>query len=624
MHMKRLFFLNCLLFSIFFYTFHSVCENIVVEPLIPSSWVSPFQSSITKPRPQEGFSANTLVQTPFGYKEIKKLSVDDVVIGCKGREKSIVAITKDYVSRCVKLTINNTTFYTGYDQRYYRYPLSWTVPAHKIRPGDMLCNDNHEGCLVTNVELLKEDKLLYYLTVENHMFCIAPCDVWVHNAEPLVLGLSSMCLGSVTVINPVVAMIGATVILSTVGHNAYQAYMQQSSNDDVKPLPTHVMLAERSYYIERSNALGVIKQELLSIKNGLENLKALYDIGKVNFTYQFLQQAVSLNTRQHNQFLQITSTREMQLSDTQKENLRTLRETQLKHIEQEIVDLQVALIFHINALIEQVYVADNEYNNVAGEINDCTTTWNDHRCNMTDAIALQSYKAHLLDECLLQNFDQKVNELKIVANYYNNCITTACLKQSTNIFDLLEKMNAVIVDCEQRIAKEKSRIARNIGITEQYFARRRIFIENVKNEIKTQLQKNRNSRNTQAIAEAKSKLENIVVAGSPQNNNNKKDDDKNEHPNGIYKDAPYHTSFGNSVKSKAPSNGQRALDNSVSVGTNSSRRIAISDGEFVVLDQTSTSPEIFHGHVRGWADLTDQMKRALVNSNLVSLKGKIK
>lgn len=535
-HMKRLFFLNSLLFSIVFCAFHSASgENIVVEPQIPSSWVSPFQSSTKQYRPQEGFSAHTLVQTPFGYTPIKKLSQGDIVIGCKAREKRVVAITKNYVSRCVKLTINNTTFYTGYDQRYYRYPLSSIVAAHKIRPGDMLFNDTHEGCLVTNVELINESKLLYYLTVENHMFCIAPCDVWVHNAEPLVLGLSSMCLGSVIVINPVAAMIGATVALSVISHKAYQAYMQQCPSDDVRPLPTHIMLAERLYYIERSAALGAIQQELLSIKNGLENLKALYNISKVNFTYQFLQQTIPLDTRQQNQFLQISSTREMQLSDTQKEHLRTLRETQLKHIEQEIVDLQVALAFHINELIEQVSVADNEYNNAAEDINRFTTAWNDHCRNMTDSIALQAYKAHLLDECLLQNFDQKVNELKIVANYYNSCIKTACLKQSTNIFDLLEKMNAVIIDCEQRIAKEKSRIARNIGITEQYFARHGIFIGHAKNEIKTQLQKNRNSRNAQAIAEAKNKLESIVVAGSPQNNNNDGDGSKERKKNTLTK-----------------------------------------------------------------------------------------
>jgi Tfp pilus assembly protein PilE len=619
--MKKLIFLNCLLFSIFFYAFDSTRdENRVVERLIPRPREPLLPGQY---RPQEGFCANTLVKTPFGYKPIKKLNQDDIVIGSNGREKRIVAITKHYVNRCVKLIIHNTTMYTGYDQYYYKSPTCAGVKAHKLKAGDMLLNDDHEGSLVTYVELINENKLLYYLTVEDHIFCIAPCDVYVHNAEPLVLGLSSVCLGSITIINPITATIGATIALSAIAHKAYQAYMQQrSGNDSTISLPTNVILAERSYYIERSIALQGIKQELLSIKNGLENLKALCGSSSANFTYQFLKQTVPANIRQQNQLLQISATREMQLSDNQKENLRTLREVDLQYIEQEIVTLQTVLAFHINELIEQLYAAHNEYKSAGGETDTATILWNDNCNDMTDSIAFQSYKVGLLEDFLLKNLDQKVNELKIVAQYYHNCIKAVCIRQSTNIFDLLEKMNSVISEYDQKIAQEKSRIARNISLLEQHFECHGIFVGYAKNEIKTHLQKSRDGRNAQVIIEAQNKLESIVVAGSPQNKNNNNDDDENGHPFGKYEDAPYHTSFGNSIKSKAPSNGQRALDCSVSIGENSSRRIGISDGEFVVLDQTS--PRLFHGHVRSWADLTDKMKKALVNSNLVSLKGKIK
>jgi len=619
--MKRLIFLNCLLFSVLFYASHSTRdENRVVERKIVSSWEPLFPNPY---RPQEGFSGSTLIRTPFGYKPIKKLSQDDIVIGCNGKEKRIVAITKHHVNRYVKLIINDTTMYTGYDQRYCRLSTYMGVAAHKIKPGDMLLNDAHEGCLVTYVELSNENKLLYYLTVEDHIFCIAPCDVYVHNAEPLVLGLSSMCLGSIIIINPITATIGATIALSTIAHKVYQAYIQQSSGNTLSTsLPTDVMLAERSYYIERSMALQAIQQELLYIKNGLENMKVFCSASSASFTYRFLKQTVPTHIRQQNQLLQISTTREMQLSDNQKENLRTLREVELKHIEQEIVTLQTVLAFHINELIEQIYVADNEYKGAEGEINFVANLWNSNRDKMTDSIAFQSYKVDLLEDCLLKNLDQKVNELKIVAQYYHSCIKSTCLKQSTNIFDLLEKMNSVIIEFDQKIAQGKGRVVRNISTVEQYFERHGIFIGYAKNEINTHLQKSRDGRNAQAIAEAQNKLASIVVAGSPQNNNKNNDNDKNEHPFGKYKDAPYHTRFGNSIKSKAPSNGQRALDHSILIGENSSRRIGISDGEFVVLDQTS--PGLFHGHVRSWADLTDQMKSALVNSNLTSLKGKIK
>ena len=91
-------------------------------------------------------------------------------------------------------------------------------------------------------------------------------------------------------------------------------------------------------------------------------------------------------------------------------------------------------------------------------------------------------------------------------------------------------------------------------------------------------------------------------------------------PNGTYEKASYHNN-GNSVKSAAPINGQLALDNSVSIGANTSRRIGISDGQFVVLDMTTNG--IFHGHVRTWNELTQSMKNALINAGMTNRKGKI-
>ena len=60
-----------------------------------------------------------------------------------------------------------------------------------------------------------------------------------------------------------------------------------------------------------------------------------------------------------------------------------------------------------------------------------------------------------------------------------------------------------------------------------------------------------------------------------------------EHSNGKYKDAPYHGKTGNSTKSKAPKDGQAALDDSLPLGENTDRRVGISEGEIVVLDKTS-------------------------------------
>ncbi len=90
-----------------------------------------------------------------------------------------------------------------------------------------------------------------------------------------------------------------------------------------------------------------------------------------------------------------------------------------------------------------------------------------------------------------------------------------------------------------------------------------------------------------------------------------------------YQGVSYHGKLSNAVKSKAPTNGQDALDASVQVKGTSPRRVGIDyeTGEFAVFDQTSNG--VFHGHVRGWKDLTSQMQNALRKLGMVDRKGKI-
>lgn len=73
---------------------------------------------------------------------------------------------------------------------------------------------------------------------------------------------------------------------------------------------------------------------------------------------------------------------------------------------------------------------------------------------------------------------------------------------------------------------------------------------------------------------------------------------KKINPNGKFEGAAYHGKKNNGLKNKGPSNGQTALDNSISIEKNTTRRVGISNGEFVVFDETTKG--IFHGHVRSW------------------------
>lgn len=61
--------------------------------------------------------------------------------------------------------------------------------------------------------------------------------------------------------------------------------------------------------------------------------------------------------------------------------------------------------------------------------------------------------------------------------------------------------------------------------------------------------------------------------------------------------------------------------NPVKIGPNTTRRVGISDGEIVVFDETTSG--VYHGHVRSWNELSEQMKAALRKAKMVNKKGKI-
>ena len=99
----------------------------------------------------------------------------------------------------------------------------------------------------------------------------------------------------------------------------------------------------------------------------------------------------------------------------------------------------------------------------------------------------------------------------------------------------------------------------------------------------------------------------------------------------VYERNPKHGPIDRGEISREPKNGQEALDNSVQVKSASTGRIGIdyNEGEFVVFRRTVTEfhelpeIEIFHGYVVEWAELTQDMRNALMRAGMVNLRGKI-
>lgn len=90
---------------------------------------------------------------------------------------------------------------------------------------------------------------------------------------------------------------------------------------------------------------------------------------------------------------------------------------------------------------------------------------------------------------------------------------------------------------------------------------------------------------------------------------------------GRYVESPKHHENVLGNVSKAPKNGQKALDQSIRISDNSSNRIGVSEGEIVELKMTRSGE--YHGHVVKWEELHAKKRGVLLKTKMVNHKGKI-
>ena len=87
-----------------------------------------------------------------------------------------------------------------------------------------------------------------------------------------------------------------------------------------------------------------------------------------------------------------------------------------------------------------------------------------------------------------------------------------------------------------------------------------------------------------------------------------------------YNEAPYHHQQSSGAKSKAPTNGQQALDSSVPYG-DKGNRIAVDKANEEIVVLMKDGPGSYHGHVRTWDGLEPTMQQALKENGLVRVMG---
>ncbi len=185
-------FLPLLLFSLI-----NVYATEIYLPMFPATKRPQFSI----PRyPEEGFAAGTLVRVPNGYQPIETITNNDLVLDAHLQPKHVLSIARRIAQRSVHLEVAGNILCLGYYQALrLPYNMEW-ITADTIKVQDYLLNADTKMLCVDQIESVDKFTMLYQLVVEDHIFCVGPSNIVVHNADVVMVYAASFLADSMPLV----------------------------------------------------------------------------------------------------------------------------------------------------------------------------------------------------------------------------------------------------------------------------------------------------------------------------------------------------------------------------------------------------------------------------------------
>lgn len=409
----------------------------------------------------QGCAQGTLIKTPFGYVSIEQLQHGDMIASVEG-DQEIIDIKKATLGQIVCVRINGICIYVSKNEQFFLEDGS-LKSAIDLELGDCLQGG---GC-VDMIFSIDEPCDCYRLTTEQHGYFIYP-NVYVHNFDMALLTAPSLLIGVLEIVNPVTLLIGIIVPLSIYAVDYYIKHKncnsQQIAVDDLQEALQDVQSVQqtRNYYELKRKELYSLYQDLFSIYNELKLLiKSNQNV--VTFSNSLLSQ-FQLNP--YNLLPLPNLSVECGYSVVDKQKLLIIRDQELQNLEAKIIDLEVVLAFHINELIEQRDESQKALKLFMDEIYKQVNMWNFDLYNISNDVAITNYTAHLKELELLNNLEQKVNEISFITAYYDRLKSNKILSHSTNISTVIRNQIALNNSVKSYIASLRATMFSNMYISE--------------------------------------------------------------------------------------------------------------------------------------------------------------
>ncbi len=472
------------------------------------------------PAENEGFIAGTKVKTAHGFQSIEDLSADTMIIGLDStathKEKPIIHISKKLINQYVKISTEKEIISAGLHQKFYVLQKNQWVYAKDIKVSDLLFLHKADSSFVKNIEIIEQVTPLYMLTLENHIFFITPDDIMVHNAHLAISNTVALFhVGRIAIKYAASEIMATAVILGN-------RYRDQVKTGSIEKPQTHTIskitaIPERIAYEKMRTHLYGLRTDFLKIKKCLEALLKQNFPSNLIFSNTFLDAIKPEEIPELH--LNISPEQELAYNDQQKEQLKVLRETELNLVEKQILEIQIALAFHINELIDARNKSLDQYTDLLPAISASIKEWNSTKQAMVDSIAIRHYEhIHAKGEDVLKNIEQKNKELKIAFQFYKHTHNGSLLKKTTNLSELINAEEKSIIATEQFIDKERTLNNDNQKIVEWYLFSRKIPLAPLLTTINLKIKEQRKIVTAKEISESVQRGMSIKPPEDPKKN----------------------------------------------------------------------------------------------------------
>lgn len=354
-----------------------------------------------------------------------------------------------------------------------------------------------------------------------------PKDIIDRRNKPRICGSVGVTLNAgINLLNPITTLIGQGLSLDTfkpendpLRDDVFNSYPEETNNV--------LSLQERAYYENRRKELIELKQKFETIQTLLKNICSTNTSG---VGFNLLNSLPQSNIKE---IIQPTRDAELKLNESEKNNLRTLRELDLNNIEHSIIDIQENIAFLFKELIVQKDQAINDFYNALSDINSHIEHYNNlldsnGKKNVDINVAKSTYEKQFQAEALLDEIKERIDELKFVIKsyqYYAKEIDTSVVGKTTNIDEIIEQEIKNIDEIEKKFAQQRIIIESNKKIHEAYLSQH-VNVCELASTYKEQAKQQRHAKKENKSKQAKANRANF---GSPKMP--KKDDDKDESKN---------------------------------------------------------------------------------------------